>query len=295
MIHKSVLLHESIDALNLSDGAIVVDATINGGGHSEEIVKRFGSNVHIVGLDMDGEALKRAAERLKEGQVDLVKSNFRHIDKSLDGLDIGKINAALFDLGTSSNQIEESGRGFTFKVDEPLLMTLNDKPEAGEITAHEVVNEWAEESIADIIYGFGEEKFSRRIAKAIIEAREKKPITTSTELAEIIKKATPLWYHFKRIHPATRTFQAIRIAVNDELGSITEGLQRCFERLDSRGRMAVISFHSLEDRIVKHYFKKIVEEGRALAISKKPIIPTDLEQLENPRSRSAKLRIIEKI
>ncbi len=295
MVHKSVLLSESIDALHLKSGSIVVDATINGGGHSEEIFKRFGQEVHIIGLDMDGGALKRASERLQKARVDLVKSNFRHIDRVLDALSIEKIDAALFDLGTSSNQIEESGRGFTFRADEPLLMTLNDAPGEQDVTAHQVVNEWAEDTLADIIYGFGEEKFARRIARAIVEARVHEPITTSAQLAEIVKKATPTWYHFKRIHPATRTFQAIRIAVNDELGAIPEALEKTFARLVSGGRIAVISFHSLEDRIVKQYFKRLVADGQAQLVFKKPIVPSDVEQLENPRSRSSKLRIIEKV
>jgi len=295
MTHTSVLLFESVDGLNLKSGSIVVDATINGGGHSEEILNRFGQEVRIIGLDLDSQALERARSRLASGKVDLVKSNFRHLDVVLKDLGVNEINGALFDLGTSSNQIEDSGRGFTFKADEPLLMTLNDSPTTDDVTAYVVVNEWSVDSLTDIIFGFGEEKFARRIASAIVMAREEKPITSSGQLAEIIKKATPIWYHFKRIHPATRTFQAIRIAVNDELGSITEGIEKAFNHLSSGGRLVVMSFHSLEDRIVKHYFKKVVENGLAKAITKKPIIPSDQEQQENPRSRSSKLRIIEKI
>lgn len=295
MIHKSVLLQESIDALALKPDTIVVDATINGGGHSEEIVRRMGKTVRIIGLDMDNVALDRGRIRLAEGNVEFFQANFRTIDAVLDRLNIPQVNGVLYDLGVSSNQIEESGRGFSFKVNEPLLMTLKDKPEGSDVTALEVVNEWGEDTLADIIYAFGEETFARRIAKAIIEARENKRIETSAELADIVKKATPVWYHFKRIHPATRTFQAIRIAVNDELTALREGLRKGFDRLAPGGRLSVISFHSLEDRIVKDFFKKLSQEGVAKLLTKKPIIPTETEQKENPRSRSAKLRIIEKM
>jgi 16S rRNA (cytosine1402-N4)-methyltransferase len=195
----------------------------------------------------------------------------------------------------SSNQIEESGRGFSFKTDEPLLMTMKKDPQSTEVTANEIVNTWAEDSLADIIYGYGEDRFARRIAKAIVTAREIQPIQTAQELADIIANAVPK-FGFKKINPATKTFQAIRIAVNDELGAIKEALPKAFTRLNpAGGRISIISFHSLEDRIVKRFFKEKAEAGEGRLIVKKPIIPSPQEIAENPRSRSAKLRIIEKI
>ena len=303
MIHISVLLHEALDGLDLKEGQIFVDATVNSGGHSSVVLEKFGKTIKIVGIDVDAEALMRAKVNLIDPQdgyqhehdVHLVESNFRNLDTALDSIGVGQVDAFLFDLGVSSNQIDDSGRGFSFKRNEPLLMTLKSKPQGDDTTAYEVVNEWAEDTLADIIFGFGEEKFARRIARGIVEARAKEPIKTSEQLAEIITQSTPLFYRFKKIHPATRTFQAIRIAVNDELTAIKEGLRKAFERLKPGGRMAVISFHSLEDRIVKHYFKDLVDAGTARAVTKKPIAPTEQEQAENPRSRSAKLRIIEKI
>jgi 16S rRNA (cytosine1402-N4)-methyltransferase len=296
MVHISVLLHESVDNLNLAPGAVFLDGTVNSGGHSAEVLTKLRGNVTVVGLDMDADALARAKENLGTGEnIHLVQSNFRNLDKALDGLGIKQINGALFDLGISSNQIEESGRGFTFRAPEPLLMTMKANPDADDTTAYDVVNNWQLQSIVDILTGFGEEQFAWRIANAIVAARELGPIKTSDQLAAIITGAVPLWYRFRRLHPATKTFQAIRIAVNDELGALSEGLQKAFDRLAPGGRLAVISFHSLEDRIVKHFFKKLVEEGRALGITKKPILPSDQEQMDNPRSRSAKLRVIEKI
>ena len=201
----------------------------------------------------------------------------------------------MLDLGLSSDQFETSGRGFTFKNDEPLLMTFKKNPDQGDLTAYQIVNTWEEENIADVIYGYGEEKYSRRIAKAIVNYREKKAIEKTSELVEIISNSVPVFYKRGRIHPATRTFQALRIAVNDELNTLKRGLERGFARLASGGRIAVISFHSLEDRIVKNFNKEKEELEQARIITKKPIVPSEDEVRENPRSRSAKLRILEKI
>ena len=212
----------------------------------------------------------------------------------MDQAGVAQVDGILFDLGLSSDQIEESGRGFSFKTNEPLLMTMKKDLLSTDITAYEVVNSWAEQTLADIIYAYGEDRFARRIAKAIVTAREIRAIETAEQLSEIVASAVPK-FGFKKINPATKTFQAIRIAVNDELGAIKEALPKAFIRLKPGGRMALISFHSLEDRIVKRFFKEKEKAGEGELINKKPITPSPQELAENPRSRSAKLRIIEKI
>jgi 16S rRNA (cytosine1402-N4)-methyltransferase len=294
MIHKSVLLRESIEGLNLQKGDIFLDGTLGGGGHSEEVCKRMGREVKVIGIDLDADAIKRASERIQKTDCDFtaVQESFRNLDKVLDGLKIGKVNKILLDIGLSSNQFEESGRGFSFQKDEPLAMTFKKDLSENDLTAREIVNYWDEENIAQILQSYGEERYARRIARQIVESRGEKPIETTFELAEIVKKATPFYYHHGRIHPATRTFQALRITVNDELRALQEGLQKGFERLEPMGRIAIISFHSLEDRIVKNFFRDKVSEGQAEFINKKPIVPTEEEIGENPRSRSAKLRIL---
>lgn len=295
-MHIPVLLKEVIELLNLKEGDTVVDATLNRGGHSKEICKIIGKSGTLIGIDLDQKAISEAQENLKSEKCNKIlrHNNFRDLDNHLKELDIKSVNAILLDLGFSSNQIEESKRGFSFQRIEPLLMTLNDNPKEDELTAEEIVNKWEEESIADIIYGYGEEKFSRRIAKQIIESREEKPIKTTQDLIEIIEQAVPLWYKRKKIHFATKTFQALRIAVNDEIKALEEVLPKAFNLLKDRGRVAVISFHSIEDRIVKRFFKKLKDTKSGIIITKKPIIPNKDEILKNPRSRSAKLRIFEK-
>ncbi len=296
-MHKTVLLHESIDALNLTSGEVVVDCTLGAGGHTEEICKRFGAHVKIIGLDMDQDAIDRSQKRLAEFNCDTTfhLSNFRDFDSILSNLGVTEVDGFLLDLGFSSYQIEDSGRGFSFKRDEPLTMTLKKQVTENDITAEMIVNHWSEESIANILYGYGNERFSRRIAHEIVVSREKMAITTTSDLVAIIERAVPFFYRNGRIHPATKTFQALRIAVNDELGALEEFLEKGFEALKKDGRMAVISFHSLEDRIVKNFFRKKKDEGEALIITKKPIIPGEDELKENPRSRSAKLRTLQKI
>ena len=294
MIHTTVLLHEAVDGLNLKHGSVFVDATLNAGGHSQLVLSKLDGNVRVIGIDIDADAIARAKANITVPNATFFQENFRNLDKVLDQAGIAHVDGIIFDLGLSSNQIEESGRGFSFKTDEPLLMTMKKDPQSTDVTAHEIVNTWAEESLADIIYGYGEDRFARRIAKAIVTAREIKPINTAQELANIIASAVPK-FGFKKINPATKTFQAIRIAVNDELGAIKEALPKAFERLNPGGRISVISFHSLEDRIVKRFFKEKSEAGEGILINKKPITPSPQEIAENPRSRSAKLRIIEKI
>lgn len=292
-IHVSVLKEELISSLGIMDKDIVLDCTINGGGHSTEILKRF-KNVSLIGLDQDEDALRRAEKNLPR-KAKLVLSNFRNLDSALSKLEVSKVNRIIFDLGLSSDQLEKSGRGFSFRTDEPLLMTLKKDPDENTVTAHDVVNNWAVDSIESILRGFGEERFAKRIAEAIVSERQISPIETSMQLANIVKKSVPSAYKKGKINPATKTFQAIRIAVNDEFGALLEGLEKAWTFLDKGGRIAVITFHSLEDRIVKQWMRAKSDAEIGKLISKKPIAPSRAEVLDNPRSRSAKLRIIEKI
>lgn len=300
MAHESVLLQETIDGLSLADGDVYLDATAGSGGHMEEVWRRMDGKVMLSGIDADEMSVAITKERLdlSGAKPKLAVLNFRHIDRAPEILDIKGPTKILFDLGWSADQFDApeggAGRGFSFQKDEPLLMTFKQNAGEDETTAYDVVNKWREENLADVIYGYGEEKYARRIAKAIVESRKEQAIKTSLELAEIIKNAVPLFYRFGRIHPATRTFQAIRIAVNDELQALEEGLRKGFEILETNGRLAVISFHSLEDRIAKNFFKSLAAEDKGEIINKKPITPKAEEITKNPRSRSAKLRIIQK-
>lgn len=296
MSHVPVLLHESIEGLGIQKGDIFFDGTLGSGGHSAYVCRLLGGDVTLTGTDRDGDAIVRAKERVsKEGCVlRAVKGNYRDIQTVVSELGIDHVDRILLDLGFSSNQIADSGRGLSFQSDEPLLMTLSDTPDEESFTAQTIVNEWSRSHIEAILKGYGEEPFSGRIARAIVEAREKKPILTTADLVSIIVPAVPARYRKGRIHPATRTFQALRITVNDEIEVLREGLLHSMDILASGGRLAVISFHSLEDRIVKRFFKESATKGRGKILTKKPIVPTEKEQKENPRSRSAKLRIIEK-
>ncbi len=297
MAHISVLKDETIDGLTIRSGDIILDGTLGGGGHTAEIVKRFGDSVKIIGLDLDEDAIPRATIALGDMKHDttFLIAGFQDLDTILDSLNITHVDRVMLDLGISSFQLEDAGRGFSFKKDEPLMMTMQKNPQEGDVTAYDIVNTWEEKTLADIIYGFGEEKFARKIAHAIVSARIIAPIETTFDLVEIIDSAVGGAYRRMKIHPATRTFQAIRIATNRELQNIEEGIKKGFERLEKGGRMAIISFHSLEDRIVKHTFLSYKTLGHAHVITKKPIVPSEKELEENPRARSAKLRIIEKI
>src|SRR3989339_560812 len=296
-IHRTVLLNEVIEGLNLNPKSLVIDCTFGGGGHSLEMCKKY-PGIKIIALDQD-QSVFSAKGGLASGwegcNISFVNDNFRNIDKVLEKEGKREVDGIIFDLGLSSDQLENSGRGFSFLKDEPLLMTMKENPSRDTVTALDVVNTWSEKSLADIIYGYGEEKFSRRIAKGIVETRQKKKIETTTELVEIISQAVPAAYRRARLHFATRTFQAIRIAVNDELGSLEQGLSKGFDALKIGGRIATISFHSLEDRIVKRFYKKKVTEGKGKLVNKKIILADNSEIKNNPRARSAKLRIIEKI
>jgi 16S rRNA (cytosine1402-N4)-methyltransferase len=287
-IHKTVLLNETIEGLNLPKEAVVVDGTFGGGGHSLEILKRY-PKARVIAIDQDKGAFEKAESKFKDFKDRIVfkNQNFREIEeKDVDGV--------VLDLGLSSDQLENGGRGFSFQKDEPLLMTMKDSPNEEDLTAKDIVNSWGEKNIADIIYGYGEERFSRRIAKGIIEARKKNPIETTFDLVKIIQDSVPASYRKGRINCATKTFQALRIAVNDELNALKNGLEKSFNILKNNGRMSVISFHSLEDRIVKNFFREKVKNEEGKIINKKPITASEKELKENNRSRSAKLRVFEK-
>lgn len=303
MVHKSVLLKEAIDCLELEAGDVYLDATTGSGFHMQEVFKRMKGNVSLCGIDVDQMSLDIAKENLElsGANAKLSRLNFRDIDKAPEIFGIKNPGKILFDLGWNSPQFDppegSPKRGFSFQKDEPLLMTFKSEVGEEDTTAYDVVNSWEEKNLADIIYGYGEERYARRIAKAIVEARKRGPINSSVQLAEIVKSAVPIFYRFGRIHPATRTFQAIRIAVNDELQALEEGLNKAFKILKSGGIMAAISFHSLEDRIVKNFIKEKIAmgEGSFTEFSgKKPIVPGEDEIKRNPRSRSAKLRVIKK-
>ncbi|MDO8514834.1 MAG: 16S rRNA (cytosine(1402)-N(4))-methyltransferase RsmH [bacterium] len=292
--HRPVLLHEAVEFLALKPDDTVVDATLGEAGHALASIGELGEHGIFVGFDLDSDAIERAREMLKGAapEVHIVEANFRALARELSTRGISRVDKVLFDLGWSSRQLN-SGRGFSLKGDEPLLMTYSKGVTA--LTAATIVNKWSEESLADVIFGWGEERYSRRIAKAIVEHRFEKPFTTARELAEAIYAAVPPRYRHGRIHPATRTFQALRIAVNDELGALREGLANAWKVLSKDGRIAVITFHSIEDRLVKQTFKLWEDSGEGKRLTKKPLTPSAEEIRDNPRSRSAKLRVIEKL
>ena len=286
MVHIPVLKNEVVtNFANLKKGDIFVDATIGAGGHAKEILDHF--DVDLIGLDQDESALEIARGNLGE-KVKLIHDNFRHIDQLVSKKNIGGI---LADIGFSSMQVDNKSRGFSFMADAPLDMRMDF---TGDLTAADIVNSYPEKELADLIYKFGDERRSRQIAKAIFVGRKKKRIGTTLELVEIIKSVVQGNYEHGRINPATRTFQALRIAVNDELGALEEFIPKAFELLRSGGRLAIISFHSTEDRIIKNAFRDLAKNDQGVLITKKPLSAEFSEIKENPRARSAKLRIIEK-
>jgi len=297
-LHQPVLLHEIVEMLLPAlkrTSPIFLDCTLGGGGHSRAIAESLSGKLTIIGLDQDPQSIERNRNQVIQAEkVILQKKNFRNLTSVLEKQGMENVDAILFDLGMSSDQLEKSGRGFSFSIDEPLLMTMGD-PKEYLFTARDIVNTWEESVLADIIFGYGEERFARRIARKIIQYREKKKIETSSELAEIVVQAYPfIARRNRKTSPATKTFQALRIAVNDELNSLKEGLASGFKNLAPGGRMAVISFHSLEDRIVKNFYKDKGQNVGAVIITKKPVTASEIEIAENPRARSAKLRVIEK-
>lgn len=293
--HDSVLLAESVTALALTQSSVVVDATLGGAGHFREILAALGEGGMLIGIDADAAAVERARaayaeDRRPERPVShLVNDNFRNLAHVLERLSVGHIDAALFDLGWSGYQIAEP-RGFSFQTDEPLVMTYG---EGGE-TAADIVNTYSEEDLADLIFTYGEERFARGIAKSILEARTSARILTTGALVAAVEAGTPSWYHHKKSHPATKTFQALRIAVNDELGSIRTGLAAALDALAPLGRLAVITFHSIEDRVVKGILRDAVASEQGSLEPKKPIVPSRAELHDNRRARSAKLRVFVK-
>ncbi len=296
-VHIPVLLQEAIDSLDIKKGDVFIDGTLGGGGHSELVAKRFGDSVVMIGIDLDPEAIKRSKKKLSPYKLNIhyVEDSYRNIRSICSKLKIKRVDKILLDLGLSSDQFENSGRGFSFQKNEPLDMSFIGKKDKSGLSARSIVNSWDEKNIATILKNYGEEQFSWKIAKAIVARREVKPIDTTFDLVDIIKIATPKWYQSKKIHPATRTFQALRITVNDEIGNLKVGLRDGFSVLNNNGRLAVISFHSLEDREVKRFFRGLSDENRGKNIYKKPITPGGKEIEDNSRSRSAKMRVIEKI
>lgn len=285
---------EVLSSLNLKEGDVVVDATVGGAGHSRDILKAILPGGRLIGIDADEEALKIGAERLRDydGSFTLINDNFRNIDAVLNRENIKCVDAVLFDIGISSYQIEDPSRGFSIKHDSRLDMRMDRRIR---VSAYEVINRYSEHDLSDIIAEYGQERFHKRIAHAIIEARRIAPIETTGRLSGIIKSVVGYMYRKQKIDPATRTFQALRIEVNDELGSLEEGLKKAVFSLKPAGRIAVISFHSLEDRIAKNLFKGYSSLKVLKIITKKPMVPSREEIIVNPRSRSAKLRVAERI
>lgn len=307
--HKSVLLQECIDALNIRPDGIYLDGTLGGAGHSSQIARRLTEGGRLIGVDRDRTALAAAKERLAPyaDRVTLVHSNFAEIDAILDSLGIPAVDGMLFDLGVSSPQLDDASRGFSYMADAPLDMRM-DKDDA--LTAGEVVNTWPQGELRRILYDYGEERYAPQIAAAICRAREKAPVETTLELVDIIRSAMPAQALREKQHPAKRSFQAIRIAVNDELGAVSRMMQAAVGRLNPGGRLAVITFHSLEDRIVKSEMQQAArgctcppefpvcvcgKKPFVKLVTRKPIVSGPAELEENPRARSAKLRVAEKL
>jgi len=305
--HVSVLLKECIEGLNIKPNGIYVDGTLGGGGHSFKILQLL-ENGKLIGIDQDTDALKAATERLKifEDKFVPVHRNFSEIETVLDELGIKKIDGLLLDLGVSSFQLDEAERGFSYMNDGKLDMRMN---QSDTFTAYDIVNTYSERKLTSIINEYGEENWANRIAKFIVEARTEKPIETTFELVDVIKNAIPAAARKDGPHPAKRTFQAIRIEVNNELKIIEQTIEATVKRLNKGGRIAIITFHSLEDRIVKTAYKSLAQgctcppefpicicggKPKVKIISKKPILPSDEEVEMNPRARSAKLRVAEK-
>ena len=295
-MHKPVLLSECIQALEIKSGDTIVDCTVNRGGHSKEILKFLGKGSKLVCIDLDNEALEEAKQNLSEDAkergvgVCFVNDNFRNIKSILETIGIDKVNGLLADFGLSSEELDSSERGFSFRYDEPLYMTLKNTVEESDLTAKDVVNDWSYETLSSILFSFSDERYANRIARQIVKEREIKPITTTFELIEVIRRAVPKEYIYGKIHFATKSFQAIRMAVNDELGAITSLINVLPDILIKEGRAAVITFHSTEDRLVKHEVRK--REEFLTFINKKAIIPEEGEVSNNKRARSAQLRII---
>ncbi len=294
MTHIPVLLQEVVEALEPKSGAFIIDGTVNGGGHAKVLAQKMGSKGTLLGIDWDPKAIARVKESGKRFPARTIfeEGNYANVPELLKKLNLGKADGLLLDLGLSSEQLTPTGRGFSFSTSEILDMRYNPNEK---VTAAQVVNGMPEKELANIIYQFGEERLSRRIAKAIVKERKHKRILTTGELARIVGAAVSKNYEKGRIHHATRTFQALRIYVNRELDNLSSLLTHLDQCVEKGGKVAVISFHSLEDRIVKQKFQELVKEGKGTLIAKKPLLPSREEISANPRSRSAKLRAIQLI
>jgi len=307
--HTTVLLHETVDGLNIKPDGIYVDCTMGGAGHSALILSKLSKEGKLFAFDQDEIAINNAKDRLAEyeGQLTIIKSNFRFLKEEMEKQGVQKVDGILYDLGVSSPQLDTPERGFSYHHDAPLDMRMDQN---ADLSAYDVINSWSYEALVKIFFKYGEEKFSKQIARKIEAARETKPITSTGELVDLIKEGIPAPARRKGGHPAKRIFQAIRIAVNDELGVFEESLLQAIDILNPGGRISVITFHSLEDRICKVIFKKASETPdlpRGLPIipeeykpdlkliTRKPIVPTEEELERNNRARSAKLRVAEKL
>ncbi|MGH7198840.1 MAG: 16S rRNA (cytosine(1402)-N(4))-methyltransferase RsmH [Candidatus Omnitrophota bacterium] len=286
-IHRPVLVSEVIDQLRIRPEGKYIDGTIGAGGHTEEILKKLGEKGRVLGIDRDPEILNVVREKM---EVPLYHGSFEDLDQACDLLGTRQVDGILLDLGISSLQVDRPERGFSFMKEASLDMRMDPSDRT---TAEEIIRKSSERELERILRDYGEEPFARKIAAAIVERRRRRPIDTTTELAEVISKAIPVWPH--RLHPATRTFQALRIAVNRELDRLKIFLERAPAVLASGGRLVILSYHSLEDRIVKQSFVRWEMEGVLRRITKKPIRPSEAEILENPRARSAKMRVAEKM
>lgn len=306
--HKSVLLYETVDQLNIKPDGIYVDGTLGGGGHSYEIASRLSDKGRLISIDQDEDAIKAASERLKPfmDRVTIVRNNYCNMDKVLDELSIDKVDGIMLDLGVSSYQLDTAERGFTYNVDAKLDMRMDQRQE---VTARDIVNDYSEYDLYRIIRDYGEDRFAKNIAKHIVAARQKKPIETTFELNEIIKAAIPMKVRATGGHPSKRTYQAIRIELNRELEVLENSIDMMIDRLNKEGRLCIITFHSLEDRIVKVRYKNnenpctcppsfptcvCGKKSKGKVITRKPIIPSEEELEENSRSKSSKLRVFER-
>ena len=306
--HKSVLLEETIDGLNIKPDGIYVDGTLGGAGHASEVCRRLSAKGRFIGIDQDQDAIVAASDRLAayEDRVTIIRSNYCYMANEVHNLGIQKVNGIVLDLGVSSYQLDNEERGFTYRVDAPLDMRMDQRQSR---TAADIVNGYEERELYRIIRDYGEDKFAKNIAKHIVAARQQSPIRTTGELTEIIRQSIPMKMQVTGGHPAKRTFQAIRIELNRELDVLRESLDGMIDLLDDGGRICIITFHSLEDRIVKTIFRKnenpctcpsdfpvcvCGKKSKGKVITRKPILPTTAEQEENPRSKSAKLRIFER-
>ncbi|HHV15751.1 MAG TPA: 16S rRNA (cytosine(1402)-N(4))-methyltransferase RsmH [Gelria sp.] len=305
-MHQPVLLQETIEYLLTDPNGVYVDCTLGGGGHLSHLLQFTGNNVHIIAIDRDKEALEASREKLNFPKITFIHADFRNLSRILNGLNISKVNGIMLDLGVSSMQLDMASRGFSYHKDAELDMRMDQEQE---LDASEIVNNYSEEEIARILFDYGEERYARNIARAIVKYRQEKVISSTLELVDIIKSSVPARYKRGK-HPARRTFQALRIAVNSELEAVQEVLPQATQYLVTGGRICVITFHSLEDRIVKKFMQEQARDcicppdfpvcicghkARLKILTRKPVLPGENECNQNPRARSAKLRVAERI